>query len=161
MRRLPLLLAVLLPALVLAGGIVSKETGRLGAEEWRIPVDGFDPRDTLRGLYVRFTYAFDVRGDTRACMEETGCRLCLSREDGRVVATVETAEVQCRMPVDTLASRIDVRPGVGGVPMFSNRIFISETSAPELQRQLAEGSMQLVAELSADGRLISRRLEPR
>lgn len=156
------LAALLLPLLVLAAGIARNEAGRRDAELWRIPVEGFDPRDTLRGLYVRFSYAFEVRGDAASCLAEGGCRLCLSAEGDRVVATVQSAPGQCRLPVDTLASRMDVRPGptAGGI-VFGNRIFVSETSAPRLRRELAGGGMDLVAELGVDGRLVSRRLERR
>lgn len=158
-RALPL--ALLLPLLLLAAAILRQERARLGAEEWRIAVEGFDPRDTIRGLYVRFSYAFVVRGDPKPCLGDRGCQLCLSREGGEVVATVATAPGQCRLAVDTLASHIDVRPGpVPGSVRFSNRIFVSETSAPPLRRQLAAGRMQLLAGLGADGRLVSRRLEP-
>ncbi|MGL6044579.1 MAG: hypothetical protein ACRC1J_11710, partial [Sandaracinobacteroides sp.] len=61
-----------------------------------------------------------------------------------------------------LLSQIDVRnsPGFTGPPRFSSRIFVSETSASLLEAQLREGPMMVVAALSPDGRLISRRIEP-
>ena len=162
MNRRLLLAALLLPLLFLGSGIVRNEAGRRQAEPWRIPVEGFDPRDTLRGLYVRFSYGFEVRGDAASCLGDRGCRLCLSEEGGRVVATVEKAPGQCRRPVDTAASRMVVRPGpAAGAVVFGNRIFVSESSAPRLRRELDQGGMQLVAELGADGRLVSRRLERR
>ena len=161
MKRAALWLSLLLPVVVLAAGIARHEMARLGAEEWRIPVDGFDPRDTLRGLYVRFSYAFELRGDATPCLGEQGCRLCLSNEGGQVVATVSTAASQCPIAVDTAASRMRAQPGPLGAIIFTNRIFVSERSAPRLRRELGEGSMQLLAELEPDGRLVSRRLERR
>ena len=159
MKRWPLLLALLLPVVVLVAATGRHEMARHDAETWRIPVEGFDPRDTLRGLYVRFSYAFEVRGDTAPCLRQGGCRLCLTDEGGKVVAEVATSAGQCRRPVDTIASRIDVRPGPDGGVLFGNRLFVSERSAASLRLQLDEGPMQLVAELEPDGRLVSRRLE--
>ena len=160
MKRDPLLLALLLPVVVLAALTVREEMARRDSQSWRIPVEGFDPRDTLRGLYVRFSYGFEVRGDAASCLGAEGCRLCLEQAGDEVVATVQTAPGQCRLPVDILASHIDARPGPApGSVQFTNRIFISEASAPEVGAALQRGRMHLRAELGRDGRLVSRRLE--
>jgi hypothetical protein len=48
--------AVLLPLAGLAGlWAMSDRTFQQGTE-WEVPIDGFDPRDYLRGHYVEFTY---------------------------------------------------------------------------------------------------------
>lgn len=157
-RRGWLLLALLLPLLVLGGNILRHQFNLLGAAEWRIPVSGYDPRDPLRGRFVRFSYDWTLRGDARACLDGQ-CELCLLREDVGVVAQVRAPGAQCHARVDVAASRIGVRPG--WPPQFSSRIFISETSAPALEAQLRRQPMEVVAVVDRSGRLINRRLQPR
>lgn len=47
-------LALVLPLLVLAGGIVRGERAIRSGETWRFDIGGYDPRDLLRGRYLRF-----------------------------------------------------------------------------------------------------------
>ncbi len=160
MRNPWLAAALLLPLLVLGHGIWRQQSNLSAAREWQIPISGYDPRDPLRGQYIRFTYDWELRGDRAACLAETGCNLCLSEEGGRVVATVETAGAQCPSRVDTRISAMQASPSFpSGTVTFSSRLFVSETSAPALEAQLRERPMQVVAALGADGRLVNRRIE--
>lgn len=162
MKKWLLLAALLFPAVWLGAGIWQQERNVRAASEWRIPIEGYDPRDPLRGRYIQFQYAWKLVGDESACGQPAGCRLCLSRDAETVVATVITAAATCAAPVDTRASNMDWRPtfdGPGAGRLFS-RIFVSEASAPELEAQLRDQPMVVVTALSPDGRLINRRLEP-
>lgn len=163
MTRRPLLLAALaLPALWLAAGIWGNERALSAAPEWRIPIRGYDPRDPLRGRYVQFSYAWQLRGEAALCNDPAQCRLCLERQGETVIATISTLPPACAHPVDPAVSGLDLRQGFGPrlEPAFTSRIFVSETSAPLLEAQLREGPMVVVAALAPDGRLINRRLEP-
>lgn len=162
MRKPLLAAALLLPLAWLATGIALQQRALADAREWRIPVEGYDPRDPLRGQYVRFTLGWRLVGDPAPCDTAAGCRLCLSEAGGTVTAAVAAPGTQCPHALDPASSGLQLRPAfqVGEGPRFESRIFVSEASAPRLEAQLREGPMQLVAALAPDGRLIGRRLEP-
>ena len=161
MRNPWLAAALLLPLLVLGHGIWRHQSNLSAADEWRIPISGYDPRDPLRGRYIRFSYDWELRGNGQPCLAEAGCHLCLSREGGRVIATVETPGLQCPARIDTRASDLQASSGFpAGAIRFDSRIFVSESRAPMLEAQLRGGPMQVVAALGPDERLVNRRIEP-
>lgn len=161
MKRLLLLLALLLPAAWFAASTFQNERLMAQGSEWRIPVVGADPRDLLRGHFIAFAYDWRLIGTTDIC-EQRGCDLCLNREGDKVTATFVERPAVCPARVDVARSQLEVRPHISdNMParIFS-RIFVSETSAPELDARLREGPLVVVATLAPDGRLINRRLEP-
>lgn len=161
MKRALLAAVLLLPLVGLAGGIVRQQAALDGATRWILPISGYDPRDPLRGQFLRFSYDWQVEGDAAACAAPAGCALCLARRHGTVVATVAPRSATCPGRVDPRLSRIEVRPGFGpdGAPAFTARLFISEARAPALEAQLARGPMVVVARLAPDGRLMPDRVE--
>ncbi len=157
--QLWLLLALCLPAVVLGGNILRHQFNLAGAQEWRIPITGYDPRDPLRGHYIRFTYDWTVVGDVDACAQGQ-CQLCLARQGGQVIATIQTDGQQCPARVDAAASDLQLRPRWPLRRMqFTSRIFVSEKSAPQLEAQMRDHRMQVVALIDRNGRLVNRRLE--
>lgn len=161
MKRFALLAALLLPFLVLGAGIVRNQSALSEAQQWRIPIAGYDPRDPLRGQYVAFTYGWQVSGDPALCDQPQGCDLCLDRDGERITAGIAPAGSQCPARVDPRLSRIDVRPSFReGNAQFASRLFVSETSAPALEDQLRTRPMVVVASLTPDGRLVNRAIEP-
>ncbi len=156
------LIALVLPILALGGALWQHEAQLGAATLWRIPVGGYDPRDPLRGRFIQFAYQWDLRGDAGPCERPGACQLCLSREGGRVVATIAAPGAACQHRVNPDLSAMDLRPAFreNEQPAFTSRIFVSESSAPALERQLLNGPMVVVAALTPDGRLVSRRLEP-
>jgi hypothetical protein len=161
MKKWLLLATLLLPVAWLGASAVVNERALQTASEWRIPIDGYDPRDPLRGQYVRFSYGWTVQGEPRLC-QTAACTLCLAERDSSVVATISQPGADCRFRVDVPASSIEVRPTFvdGSGLQFTSRIFVSEARAPQLEAQLREGPMVVVAALTPDGRLVNRRIEP-
>lgn len=160
MRNPWLAAALILPFLVLGHGIWRYQSNLAAAGEWRIPISGYDPRDPLRGQYIRFTYDWELRGNSAPCLTEAGCNLCLTRERGHVIATVAEGAAKCPAFVDTRSSDMEALHSFpAGRVVFGSRTFVSETSAPGLEAQLREGPMEVVAALTPDGRLINRRIE--
>lgn len=157
MRKWLLLAALLLPMLWAIGSWVTHERAIGAGGTWVIPVEGYDPRDLIRGQHVRFRYGWEVRGAGQLCRGRA-CDLCLSREGDRVVAQIAPLSAQCRYRVDLAQSGITVSQAFRDTPVFNSRIFVSESSAPEMERQLREGPMEVVATLTPDGRLVNRRL---
>jgi hypothetical protein len=162
MSRWLLAIALLLPLVGLGAGIARQEAALDGASRWVIPIEGYDPRDPLRGQYLQFSYAWITEGDAGRCATPAGCALCLARTGGVVVATIAPPEADCPNRVDPRLSRIAIRPGFGPDqrPAFTARLFVSEARAPELEAKLAEGPMAVVARLASDGRLIPDRVIP-
>jgi hypothetical protein len=156
-----LLAALALPIVWLGASALVQERALGAAREWRIPIEGYDPRDPLRGQYVRFSYGWNLAGNPDLCLRE-GCRLCLSDRGGTVTATALPKAGQCPFPIDLAASGIGIRPAFRdeGQVQFTSRIFVSEATAPEIEAQLREGPMLVVAALTPDGRLVNRRIEP-
>lgn len=162
MKRWWLAAALLLPLAGLGAGIALQETGARGASEWRIPVAGYDPRDPLRGRFITFRYVWTVSGPAHLC-RNAGCDLCLER-GGTHVRAMPKGE-SCPTRIDPRASRIALTYapefGADGQPLAAmSRLFVSERSAPRLEKQLRAGPMQIRARLTRDGRLINDRLEP-
>ena len=162
MKRWFLAAALLLPLVGLAAGIALQETGARGASEWRIPVAGYDPRDPLRGRFITFRYVWTVSGPAHLC-RDGGCDLCL--EQGGMHVRAMSKGDSCPTRIDPVASRIALSYapefGADGQPLAAmSRLFVSEASAPRLEKQLAAGPMAIRARLTRDGRLINDRLEP-
>ena len=161
MRRWLVLAAVALPVLGTLGGIAAQETALSGATVWRIPITGYDPRDPLRGRFIAFSYVWDARGDPAQCRNQAACQLCLEEGGTRVLITAKGAS--CPAPIDLAASGlaltrfVDVEPGR---VRARARLWVSETRAPLLERQLRSMQMVAVTRLTRDGRLIADRLEP-
>lgn len=161
MRRLWPAAVLALPIIGLAAGIVWQETGARGATIWTIPVTGYDPRDPLRGRFIAFQYDWQVRGPAHLCRRPAECALCLE-DRGRAVRVVgKDSECPDRINHETSAIQLRYAPRGGGEPLIAaSRLFVSERSAPLLERQLATSKMVVVARLTHGGRLINDRLEP-
>ncbi len=161
MRRKLLLAALLFPLVGLMASIWSNTAQLSTASQWRIPVTGYDPRDPLRGRYIRFQYDWAVVGDARPCMDK-GCTLCLEGDLGRVTVQVADVATNCPNRIDTAASDIHVSPrprGTTGGFAFSSRIFVAESRAAELEKSLQSKPMVVIARLTKNGRLVNDRLQ--
>lgn len=103
MRSWRVLLTVVLPVLMLVTSIAFSEYRLRMAPTWRFPIEGFDPRDLLRGQYLRFRLRLveDQPLETCSAMDPHSCCLCLDRQgDATAVpqmrrATCATARAQC------------------------------------------------------------------
>jgi len=113
MSRKFLALAVVLPLLVLALGILRSERHLSENRRWVFDVTGYDPRDLLRGHYIQYRLVLD-EGDAAArglepCMDSSSderCCLCLSADvlmgpTTVVRTTCEAAMAQCEGALKT------------------------------------------------------------
>jgi uncharacterized membrane-anchored protein len=86
MSRKFLALAVALPLVVLALGMMRAERHLRDNRRWVFDVTGYDPRDLLRGRYIQYRLALDERDPgeqgLKACDENSdeGCCLCLAAD---------------------------------------------------------------------------------
>lgn len=156
-------LALLLPLVALGAGIGGAEVGSRGATVWRIPITGYDPRDPVRGHHVNFRFDWRVAGPAHLCRRPGGgCALCL--EDGGASVRVVPAGAACAARIDPAASKLGLRyaPEFAATPLaVTGRLYVSETSAPELEAMLRTYPAVVVARLTRGGRLIPDRLERR
>ncbi|MBZ6378171.1 hypothetical protein B5C34_01185 [Pacificimonas flava] len=163
MRRL-FALTLLLPLAGLAAGIAANEVSLAGADEWRIPIAGYDPRDPVRGQYIDYAYDWTLAGDPEQCAAPEGCIICLEGPppDGRRGA-IRPGSAECPYAVRDIDE--DVRfvqgPERQNRLVLRGRIFMDGERAARWERQLREEPMVVVAKLTAGGRLMPLRLDTR
>lgn len=103
MNRLARLAAMIAPVLGLAGlWRMSEHTYRQGTE-WEVPIQGYDPRDYLRGHYVEFSYDWPGSDDLS---DIASGAMCLEGE-APTIARVRWLSAGER-PATTLSATISV-----------------------------------------------------
>lgn len=74
-------LAVTVPLIILCLLLARAELHVSQGKEWQFEVQGYDPRDLLRGHYLRFSLNYNWANNTTtgdACDDSKDCCLCLS-----------------------------------------------------------------------------------
>lgn len=152
--RIALAAALLLPLAIL--GISWATTWRAAqqGQDWLIPIQGYDPRDLLRGHYVQYRYAWPVlpapprRGNDPAarfdpeyadalCIIGTAPDISLVREIGYGEDRTDRLPDGCTIVARaTLGTRSEVRGLVSGI------LYASQARAITLSRQLADPNLQ-------------------
>lgn len=83
------ILSLLFPIVVLLGFVglhtVNQKTGTL----WVIDIEGYDPRDLLRGHFLRFRYSWNWDDGQNACYGNE-CYLCLNQVEPNVFKNPNT-----------------------------------------------------------------------
>jgi len=93
------LMAVLIPFILLCLLIIRAEFHISQGKEWKFQVQGYDPRDLLRGHYLRFNLRYNWAEGNSQCENVNDCCLCLS-DIGEIAPKVqktscEVAQNQC------------------------------------------------------------------
>jgi hypothetical protein len=129
------LLAVALPVLLLIGGIARSEYAVRNQPSFRFAVEGYDPRDLLRGRYLQYRVDLDRQPALDACNESIGewCCLCVTRGTGDGAAAVaparcETARARCDAALDA------------HVYDDPQRQYVSELAAPRLEQRFRDAA---------------------
>lgn len=156
MKRLVILAAVL-PVVGLVGLVAKAEFATRSGPTWTVPIQGYDPRDLLRGHYLRYAFEFDWQ-DGASCGDadrpEAGCCLCLT-ETG---AEPQVRQVQCS---DTSSCDGWLHAESVAPPL---RYYVPETSALDLETALRKhdaavtftsgrGGEPAIGALTLDGRM--------
>ena len=134
-------LALMLPILLLVFMVGRAEWQLAHSDTWFFSIQGYDPRDLLRGHYMRFQ--LDVAPDEtlEECdIADSDCCYCLvdrGRFEAHVtLATCETARLTCEDYVQTQ-------------PLHSlDRFYIPETGRRELETRLREAAIAGKAHLA-------------
>jgi hypothetical protein len=138
MSRLARLAAVVVPALGLAGLWAMSDYNFRQGTEWEVPIEGYDPRDMLRGHYVEFTYDWPGVAEFRdappqmLCLDGTAPRL------ERVTPIIDAADGSaCAHPV-----RADTTGVYGWEGLTRGRLYLGQDRAAAMQRDLLDGDQR-------------------
>ena len=134
MNRAARLAAAVLPLIGLAGLWWQSQQTYDSGTEWEVPIQGFDPRDFLRGHYVEFTYDWpgieEFRDGPPAMLCLVGTAPQIERAERREETTA-AADAACAHPV-----RAD-RSGVyGWDALLRGRLYVDQDRAGVMQREL-------------------------
>ena len=135
MSRRYLVVALALPLLAVALGIVRAELFLGDARDFVFEIEGFDPRDLLRGHYLQFRLRVDPISEREACDDASpDCCLCLTRVAEDAVPYVERAScATARSCTAMLRARYLHEP---------QRYYVPEQRAVSLERRLLEAMQQ-------------------
>jgi GDYXXLXY protein len=130
------LAAVLLPLAGLGGlWVMSDRTFQQGTE-WEVPIEGFDPRDFLRGHYVEFTYDWPGIEPGDLTMEPPV--LCLAGKPPRLDEVFMAGNpVVCTHPV-----RADTTGVYGWEGLTRGRLYLDQDRALAMQRELQDPDLR-------------------
>ncbi|MDP2131269.1 MAG: GDYXXLXY domain-containing protein [Erythrobacter sp.] len=128
MNRLTRLAAVVLPVIGLAGVWgMSDHTYRQGTE-WEVPIQGYDPRDFLRGHYVEFGYDWPGFFNEGIVPEA----LCLTGKAPRLDRAERLTEGEpCAHPV-----RADLSGVYSWDALMRGRLYVGQDRALALEEEL-------------------------
>ena len=127
------LAAVALPVLGLAAlWGQSHHTFQQGTE-WEVPIQGYDPRDYLRGHYVEFTYDWPGPGQQPGWRDNQPSMLCLEGEAPRITRVTVARERPCAHPL-----RSDAKGVYGLNALTMGRLYLGQARAEALQRELQD-----------------------
>lgn len=156
MPRNYVLFALALPLCAIVLGIVRAELHLAHGRDFVFEVEGFDPRDLLRGHYLQFRLRIDEGPAREACSPTTeSCCLCLTELGAGVPpraepATCETARLHCD---GALQMRHVTR---------AHRYYVPEAQAAKLEKRLFEAiaarEAHVVLALDAEGEPAIRQL---
>ena len=132
--------AVMLPLLAIAFMIVRAELSINQGTQWQLQIQGYDPRDLLRGHYLRFQVAYNFKSEQESCAGTSDCCLCLN-DVGETVPLVskldcKVAKTQCDSIIRSEFER------------SLNRYYIAEDYARKAEKILQEAQIQDNAFLS-------------
>jgi hypothetical protein len=155
--KVQVVIAVVIPVIGLMGMVARAELATHAGPAWTIPIRGYDPRDLLRGRYLRYRFDFDWEEGASTCGEgdqpELGCCLCLTGIGGdpsvRQMTCDEASDCDGWLRADQVAPPL--------------RYFVPETSALDLEKALrihqaavsvtsSSSGGAAIGELTLDGR---------
>ncbi len=131
------LAAIILPVVGLAGLWGWSDYQSRQGTEWEVPIQGYDPRDLLRGHYVEFTYdwpgsddwAADAVIPLEACLEGT--------PPGPPTLVQLNPGDACEYPVEA-----DFDGVYGESSLLRGRLYVGQDRAAELEEKLLDPEYQ-------------------
>jgi hypothetical protein len=142
------LIVLALPLVVLLAMMIRSELILARGREFEVSIDGYDPRDLLRGQFLRYRVRWNRSGGESG--ECPGCCLCLQRDIGTVDPQV--LGMQCNS-VEGCAAFIkpEALDGLG-------QYYIPEGMGPPLERAIRERRASLRIAVGHAGDVVVRDL---
>lgn len=135
------IVAVVLPILLLVGMVGRAEWQLAHSKTWNFAIRGYDPRDLLRGHYMRFQLDVSPSATLDACARGApDCCYCLEPGEG-LEAHVTLA--RCETAADACEDFVRTEP----LHDF-DRFYIPEEGRGEMERILREAAQQDRAHLA-------------
>ncbi len=142
--RLLLGLAVL-DVLFFGAWIGREEFVRRNGLEVKLPLEGYDPRDLLRGQYVRFRLVAEREAEDGGFRLHDGeSEFCLEEREGLWHVNPSKSPGECRVTILGKARDGRIRFGI-------ERFYVDERRANEVQSLQADADTYLIAHLDANG----------
>lgn len=173
MRALLRTLAIVLPLVGLAYTWHATRQSAAQGVEWDVAVTGYDPRDLLRGHYIRFTYVWpddSLTTPTPGSVTDeafSATRLCIEGEAPAIRRTTRMTDQDQAGNCQGIARTANPGPHPGpmapgqisSVPR-EGRLFVPQSEAAGLERALADPAQQAILRfrLKPDGEIIPLRL---
>lgn len=130
------LFAVALPVLCVIFGIVRSASFSASSVRYLFAVEGYDPRDLLRGHYIQYRLRVQTLGAPEACDDaREACCLCFDAKPFDLVS--EGYKTRCDAPAAACSARISTR--YVDKPL---RFYVPEARASEIEARLREVSGQ-------------------
>lgn len=121
--------------------------------DWLVPIQGYDPRDLLRGHYIEYSYDWPGIGEEQFYASD---RFCIHGTPPHVDAlTMVEPGVACDHPV-----RADYDGVYGEFGLQRGRLYVPQTQASELQDHLRDRELRgfVLIRQRADGHITPREL---
>ncbi len=139
MSNKKLLLTVMIPFILLCLLIARAEYHLSTGAQWDFAITGYDPRDLLRGHYLRFRVAYDWQEPKEQCAGDRGCVYCLT-DVGEQAPKVQIVNTHRAKQCDGFMQYGDLQEPL-------NRFYIPETQARLAEDLLREARIDNTAYL--------------
>jgi hypothetical protein len=134
-------LAVLLPVVLLVSMVVQAEWQLSHSKTWHFAIQGYDPRDLLRGHYMNFRLDISTDNAIESCsISDPSCCYCLAPGPG---FEAEARLATCETATRTCAAYVRTQP----LHSFS-RFYIPEQGRLEMESALREAAVEDRAHLA-------------
>lgn len=136
------LLAIALPLVGLGALWAYSDYASRQGEEWDVPIEGYDPRDLLRGHYVEFTYDWPELDEEDFVIAD---RLCLHGEAPEIdyVTRLEPDESDCDNEIV-----VNLASVYGYDSLATGRLYLDQDRALEVDEILRERDQQGIVTIS-------------
>ena len=140
--------ALVLPVIGLGASWFATHRMAQQGEEWLIPVQGYDPRDLLRGHFIQYRYDWPAEAKEGA---EQGVdslsysnSICIEGKAPNIVRASEGDPSLAGEPKRNCAivarATLGTRSEVSGLD--SGILYVAQTRAPDLEKKLADPKLQ-------------------
>jgi hypothetical protein len=129
MIRAARILAAILPLFGLAALWLQSDRTYNSGTEWEVPIEGYDPRDYLRGHYVEFSYDWPGLPES----DILPSALCL---DGEAPTLARVTAIPADKPCGYYWVKSDSSGVYGWDSLNRGRLYIGQARAAQLEQQL-------------------------